>query len=56
MITVGCDTPLSIMVNIIFEILRKDKVLVLSTLKQHALKDCISTSPEMIAASFSKET
>ena len=54
MTTVGSETPLSIMVKIAFKKLRKDKVLILSSLKEHALKDCISTLPDMISTSFSK--
>ena len=34
----------------------KEKILVLSTLKENALKDYIATTPEKIATSFSKQT
>ena len=53
---VGIDSPLSTLVNIIFTSLRKKKLLLLSTLKENALKDCINTSPDIIVASFSKHT
>ena len=36
--------------------MRKDKKLVLSTLKTNTLKDFILTSPEMISSSFKKDT
>ena len=51
---VGVDIPLSILVGILFTSLRKKKTLIVSTLKNTALKDCISTSQDMISASFSK--
>ena len=56
MTSVGVESPLSILVDIIFSSLRKKKTLVLSTLKENALKDCINTSPDMIVASFSKDS
>ena len=52
---VGVDSSLLILVGIIFRSLRKKKTLMLSTLKENALKYFISTSPDMIAASFSKK-
>ena len=56
MTTVVRETPLSIIVDIIFKKLRKDKLLVFLGLKEKVLKDFISTSPEMISASFSKHS
>ena len=56
MTSVGIETPLSILIDIIFTSLRKKKQLILSTLKENALKDCLNTTPEMIAKSFSKHT
>ena len=55
MTSVGIETPSSILVDIIFKKLRKDKILVSSTLKENTLIDCIITTPEMIAASISKQ-
>ena len=56
MTSVGIVTPLSILIDIIFTSLRKKKQLVLSKLKENALKDCLNTTPEMIAKSFSKQS
>ena len=56
MTSVGIETPLSILVDIIFTSLRKKKQLLLSTLKENALKDFLNTTPEMIAKSLSKHT
>ena len=55
MTSVGIETPLSILVDIIFKKLRKDKILVLSSLKENASKDCLVTTPEMISNSFTKK-
>ena len=54
--SVGKDRPLTIMVDMIFDDLMKRKLLILPRLKNNALKDCIDTSPVMIAASFSRES
>ena len=54
MASIGVDITLSILVGIIFGSSRKKKTLLSSTLKENALKNCISTSPEMIAVSFFK--
>ena len=55
MTSVGSKTPLSIIVDIILKRLKKDKMLVLSTLKENALKDCVAMSAEMISALFSND-
>ena len=54
MSSVGVDTPLTILVEIIFQKLRNDKVLVLPKLKECALKDCVTISPRIIACAFTK--
>ena len=56
MTSVGMTSPLTILVDIIFKKLRREKVLVLSTLKENALKDCISTAPVMFSSAFNKDT
>ena len=55
MSSVGMTSPLTILVDIIFKKLRRDKVLLLFHLKANALKDCIMTGTVMCASSFSKE-
>ena len=45
MTSVGKDSTLTIMLDMIFDDLRKIKALLLPCLKNNALKDCIATSP-----------
>ena len=54
MTSVGMETPLSILTDITFNILRKEKKLLLATLKENNLKNCVNICPEMINTSFSK--
>ena len=56
MTSVGLTSPLTILVDIIFKKLRREKVLILSPLKENALKDCISTAPVIFASAFNKDT
>ena len=54
MTSVGTETSISILVAIQCKELRKNKQLMVSALTQSALKDCITTTPDMIAADFLK--
>ena len=42
-------------IDALFKSLRKDGILKLITLKEHTLKDLLVSTPEMIAAAFSKQ-
>ena len=55
MSSVGQSTPLTILLHFVFQKLRRDKVLILPTTKEMALKDCIATTPNMMAAAFSRD-
>ena len=54
MTSVRFESHIGLLVDIIFKD-KENKVLLLSTLKEHTLKDCISITPEMISSSFSKK-
>ena len=55
MTSVGTITPLTILLDIVFKKMRREKTFMLSNTKENALKDCIATAPRMMALSFSKE-
>ena len=50
----GGGDPLTVLVEIIFQKLSKDKVLLLPKLNKSALKDCVTNSPRIIASAFTK--
>ena len=56
MTSVEIEKALSIVIDILFKKLRKDKILNMSSLKEHALKDLLVTCPEMMAASFKQSS
>ena len=56
MTSIGCEKLLSILIDLLFKKLRKDKTLQLSHLKESSLKDLLVTAPEMIAAVFTKSS
>ena len=56
MTLVGKSNLLSIQMDLIFKYLRKNKVLMLSTQKKNAFKDCITTSPPIISAALNKNS
>ena len=56
MTSVQIEKPLSIIIDILFKKLKKDKMLNMSTLKENALKDLLVTCPEMMAASFKESS
>ena len=56
MSSIGTDKPFAIIINALFKRLRKDGILKLSTLKERSLIDLLVTTPEMIAAAFSKHS
>ena len=56
MTSVGMSSPLTILVDIIFKKMRREKVLVLAPLKENALKDCVSTAPIMFSSAFNKDS
>ena len=53
MTSIHKEKPLSVMVDLIFKQLRENKELLLSTLKEEALKDLLVTVPETMAKAFS---
>ena len=52
MISVEMTSPSTILADIIFKKMQREKVLVLPPLKENALKDCVSTAPVMFASAF----
>ena len=54
--SVGSEKPLTTLVDMLFKYLKKDKILILSHLKECSLKDLIVTSPDIITASFSQSS
>ena len=56
MTSVDTEKPLSIIVDLLFKHLRREKKLLLSGLKETALKDLLITAPEMMAAAFTKKS
>ena len=56
MTSVDTEKPLSIIVDLLFKHLRREKKLLLSGLKETALKDLLITAPEMMAAAFTRKS
>ena len=56
MTSVDTMKPLTMVVDITMKKLRKDKILLLPTLKECALKDLLITTPEMMTAAFNEHS
>ena len=52
----GTESPLSILIDILFKQLKRDKILMLPHLKQCSLKELITNTPQMMEAAFSKSS